>query len=168
MKKHFFIYSLPRSGSAWLSMFLSQPGAYCFHEPLADDEPLMERLARRPEDVVGAIDTSAYTDPITFPPEVPVYVLWRNWNEIQDSSLRMGYDVDIQFEQRILTRNVTMTASNTIRYRDLDNLDYLEVLWKELVGTSFDRERAEFLIEMKVERSEAAIVKRLKTWRNNI
>lgn len=168
MKKHFFIYSLPRSGSAWLSLFFSQPGAFCIHEPLANEEGVMEQMERRSESVVGAIDTSAYLDPPTFPFEVKTYVLWRNWTDIEQSSLRMGFEVDVQTQQRILTQNIRITSSNTIRYKDLHNLDYLEVLWKEIVGTEFDRERAEYLIEMQVERDVDAIVKRLKKWRNNI
>jgi hypothetical protein len=168
MKKHFFIYSLPRSGSAWLSVFLSQPGAFCIHEPLANEEPVMEQLARRPEEVSGAIDTSAYSDPISLPPEVPIYVLWRDWQDVEQSSLRMGYDVDVRTQQRILTTNLKVSPANTIRYKDLGNLDYLEILWKELVGTEFDRERAEYLVEMNIERSLSSVITRLRKWRTNI
>ena len=168
MKKHFFIYSLPRSGSAWLSLFLSQPGAFCIHEPLANEEELMDQMARRSEEVVGAIDTSAYVEPLKLPSEVQTLILWRDWQDVEQSSLRMGFEVDVRTQQRILTMNVSMTAANTIRYKDLGNLNYLETLWKELVGTEFDRERAEYLVEMRVERSVESIVKRLRKWRSNI
>jgi hypothetical protein len=168
MKKHFFIYSLPRSGSAWLSMFLSQPGAFCIHEPLANEEPLMEQMSKRSENVVGAIDTSAYMDPLVLPKEVKIYVLWRDWESIEQSSLKMGYDIDVKLHQKIFTSNLEITPANTIRYKDLGNLDYLEVLWNEIVGTPFDRERAEYLVEMKIERTVVSIVKRLRKWRNNI
>ena len=168
MKKHFFIYSLPRSGSAWLSLFFSQPGAFCIHEPLANEEDVMEQLESRPENVVGAIDTSAYAEPIVLPPEVPVYVLWRDWQDIEQSSLRMGFEVDVKTEQRVLMENLKATPANTIRYKDLENLDYLEILWKEFVGTEFDRGRAEYLIEMRVERKIQSIVTRLRKWRTNI
>ena len=167
-KKHFFIYSLPRSGSAWLSMFLSQPGSYCIHEPLANEEGVMEQLAQRPEEVSGAIDTSAYLEPLVLPPEVQTFILWRDWQDVEQSSLRMGFEVDVRTEQRILTENLKMTKENTIRYKDLWNLNYLEVLWKEIVGTPFDRERAEYLTEMRIERSVESIVKRLRKWRSNI
>lgn len=168
MKKHFFIYSLPRSGSAWLSLFLSQPGSYCLHEPLANEASLEKQLANRPEEVLGAIDTSAYLIPFIPPAAFTPYILWRDWQDVERSSLQMGFDVDVRMEQSILTSNVRMTASNTIRYKDLGNINYLEVLWKEIVGTPFDAERAEYLIEMRVERNISSIVKRLKKWRTNI
>lgn len=167
-KKHFFIYSLPRSGSAWLSLFFSQPGAFCIHEPLANEADVMEQLEERPEDCVGAIDTSAYAEPIVLPPEVPVYVLWRDWQDVEQSSLRMGFEVDVKTEQMVLVQNLKCTPANTIRYKDLGNLDYLEILWKEFVGTEFDRQRAEYLIEMRVERKIQSIVTRLRKWRTNI
>lgn len=128
----------------------------------------MSKLESRPEGVVGAIDTSAYTDPLSLPSEVSTYILWRDWEGIEQSSLRVGYDVDVRTEQRILTSNLSMTPGNTIRYKDLNNLNYLEILWKEIVGTPFDRERAEYLVEMKIERSIRAVVKRVRKWRNNI
>lgn len=168
MKKYFFIYSLPRSGSAWLSVFLSQPGSFCIHEPLANEKDVMDQLEARKENVVGAIDTSAYDNPLVLPPEVQTYVLWRNWQDIEQSSLRMGFDVDVKTEQRILMTNLNATPANTIRYKDLGNLDYLEVLWKELVGTEFDRERAEYLTEMRIERDIQSILTRLRKWRTNI
>jgi hypothetical protein len=168
MKKTFFIYSLPRSGSAWLSLFLSQPGAFCLHEPLANEESVEEQLAQRPEDVVGAIDTSAYLEPLVLPSEMRTYILWRDWNEIEASSLRIGFSVDAQTQQMVFRQNLKITSENTIRYKDLSNLDYLEVLWTEIVGTPFDALRAEYLLEMQVERSVSSIVKRLRKWRNNI
>lgn len=168
MKKHFFIYSLPRSGSAWLSLFLSQPGSFCIHEPLANVEPVMNQMARRTEAVVGAIDTSAYREPLVLPATIDTYVLWREWNEIEQSALRMGFEADVKHEQRILIQNVRMTPANTIRYKDLGNINYLEVLWKEIVGTPFDVERAEYLIEMKIERNFDSVMKRVRKWRTNI
>lgn len=162
MKKKFFIYSLPRSGSAWLSVFFSQPGSFCFHEPLADGSDIVARLDSRPEEIVGAIDTSAYMDPPKFPSDVAIYTLWREWNEIEQSSLRLGFDVDVKEEQKLLVHNIRPLPSNTIRYKDLGNLNYLEVLWKEIVGTPFDRERAEYLVEMQIERSLSAVLKRAR------
>jgi hypothetical protein len=128
----------------------------------------MDQMARRSEEVVGAIDTSAYVEPLKLPSEVQTLILWRDWQDVEQSSLRMGFEVDVRTQQRILTMNVLMTAANTIRYKDLGNLNYLETLWKELVGTEFDRERAEYLVEMRVERSVESIVKRLRKWRSNI
>ena len=58
---NFFIFSLPRSGSAWLSVFFTHGNAFCYHEPLAESQPLSV-LFNRPG-IVGAIDTLAYTRP---------------------------------------------------------------------------------------------------------
>jgi hypothetical protein len=166
MKKHFFIYSLPRSGSAWLSLFFSQPGSFCYHEPLADAGDIFERMAVRSEPCVGGIDTSAYLNTLKIPENVKVYYLWRDWRDIQQSSLRMGFDIDVETEQKRFFANLpSLHPKITIKYKDLDSLDYLELLWTEIVGEGFDRERAEYLVEMKVERSLESVMKRERQWR---
>jgi hypothetical protein len=153
--KRFFIYSLPRSGSSWLSVFFSQPGSYCYHEPLADGgwQYLFDRMAARPEPCVGAIDTCAYqagSNIFAIEPSVQTFVLIRNKSNIGDSLRRRGWFFNFATENdkfETVTRGLP-----AIFYDRLFDVDYLEELWGKVVGTPFDRERALYLTEMNVQR----------------
>lgn len=161
MKREFFIYSLPRSGSAWLSLFLSQPGSYCYHEPLADGgwSDLIERWESRPEPCVGAIDTSAHQ---RSPASIGVckkYVLLREPREILASLRTKGYHMDLDMEMERL-QFVTRDCI-PIHYRLLHDLEYLEVLWTGITRQPFDAERTERLVEMNVQRTISSLRERL-------
>lgn len=159
-KRFFFIYSLPRSGSAWLSQFLSQPGSFCYHEPLADSPGFIQRLEDRPEWVVGGIDTSFYKLEAQLPSAFHCYALHRPLGEIRASSERLGFRLDwgtefSRFKERVVGLHV-------IYYHLLSDIKYLEDLWAEVVRTKFDRERAEYLMEMNIQRSINSVVNRLQ------
>jgi hypothetical protein len=162
MKKLFFIYSLPRSGSSWLSVFLSSPGSYCYHEPLADIpvSQLGTLLARRQENCIGAIDTSAYqrTD-LYFSPDVTLFVLLREQSQIQRSMRMKGWVMDLESERSKLIK--ASKGALPIQYEKLWDINYLETIWDTIVGTPFDRERAERLMEMNIQRTFASVAKRV-------
>lgn len=161
MNKRFFIYTLPRSGSAWLSNFFSHRNSFCFHEPLADGDyiHLMSNMSNRLEPVVGAIDTSAYQRP--FKPEEFVckkFVLHRPLCDIKQSLKLRGWVMDMDKEAERFYK----VAGNlpAIYYTMLFNVDYLERLWELIVGDGFDKQRAQQLVEMNVQREFTAIKRR--------
>lgn len=158
--KRFFIYSLPRSGSAWLSVFLSGNGSFCYHEPFADGgwEALWKRWKERPEGCVGAVDTSAYKRESHNYIGIDHYVLIRNKMEIDASLKQRGWIVNLTQENDIF-ESVTRSLP-VISYSKLWNVGYLAELWQQIVGTSFDRERAEYLIEMNIQRGWRAVARR--------
>ena len=137
MQRRFFIYSTPRSGSAWLSTFLTYGGSYCQHEPLAKGA-----LAFAPYPVSGAIDTGASFINY-FPPEgVRVFSLHRDLGEVRKSLSRIGLP-DYDFSNY---------RFNGFCYERIGDIDYLEHVWDEITGLPFDRARAEALIEMNIQR----------------
>lgn len=60
---------------------------------------------------------------------------------------------------QLLRAGVTLDAT-TIKYEHLNELWYLEWIWDTIVQTPFDRERAEYLIEMNIQRTFAAVARR--------
>lgn len=140
--RRFLIYSTPRSGSAWLSNFLTYGGSFCQHEPLAHGNGIYW-----PEyPVSGAIDTGAAYIGYKPPEGVEIFHLARDKQEVAASLKKMGlpsYDLTAYKSQ--------------FRYRDLFDVDYLEVLWGVVTHLPFDRNRTEALIEMNVQRSVSAI-----------
>lgn len=140
--RRFFIFSTPRSGSAWLSVFLTYGGSFCQHEPLVHGKGVY--FPEYP--VSGAIDTGAAFIKYVPPEGVDIFHLARDKQEVAESLKRMGlpsYDLTAYKSQ--------------FRYLDLFDVDYLEVLWGVVTKLPFDRNRTEALIEMNVQRSVSAI-----------
>jgi hypothetical protein len=131
------VYSTPRSGSAWLSIFLTYGGSFCQHEPLANGGMYFPDYP-----VSGAIDTGAAFIGYKPPEDVHVFHLARYHSEVTASLQRIG----------LPTYDLSAYRSG-FRYRDLFDIEYLEVLWGLVTGLPFDRERTEMLIEMNVQRS---------------
>lgn len=152
MRPSFFIFSLPRSGSAWLSLFLTGPDSYCYHEPIADIEPQewKARATARPEKT-GAVCTGSYC----FAPKIwdlipraHFFALCREPADIQRSLRWQHIDHDSYREREKLDA----LRHERILYSRFDDIGYLEEVWARVIGTDFDRERARNLMEMHVER----------------
>lgn len=154
MRPSFFIFSLPRSGSSWLSVFLTGPDSFCYHEPTADyDIPTWEGMAKaRPERIVGAVDTGAY---IQAPeiwnsfPKAKFFSLVRDPHEINKSSRWIGIENYDAYKEREVLDSL---KHEKILYSKIWDLGYLEEIWDRVIGTRFDSERARLLKEMRIER----------------
>jgi hypothetical protein len=143
----FFIHSLPRSGSAWLSVFLTGPDSFCYHEPFAKPD-WRERMQRRPETIVGAVDTLAHR--LGKVNGFREYALVRDIAEIKRSADRLCYGIDAM---GALDQFTQATSGMPVIYYDrLHDIGYLADLWQEFIGTPFDKERAELLAQMNIQR----------------
>lgn len=148
---NFIIFSLPRSGSAWLSNFLTYEDVFCYHEPLADHNLCPDRAAP----ITGFCDTHAYTFPVVADLE---FVLLRDIEQIRNSlslaNLPFIDDVD-SFRRRTLN-------AYPIEYSKLFNVDYLRDIWYNISTSPFNAKRAEMLIEMNVQRDFGALLQRVR------
>jgi hypothetical protein len=162
VKRSFFIFSLPRSGSSWLSVFLGGGGSFCYHEPFADGDMdfLAERISQRPELCVGAIDTSAHQrEALSVPSKWDRYVLLRDQSQVERSLRLRGWVMDLDNERnRLLSAAAGATA---IYYARLNQIAYLYEIWNMIVGTEFDQERAEYLVEMNIQRTFSSVKARV-------
>ena len=135
MKPAFFIFSQVRSGSSWLSIFLTGPDSYCYHEPTADYSVSEWKsvACKRPEKVIGAVDTGAYYFAHSIHAAFPksrFFTLCRG--ELPEHLVCLNHE--------------------QILYSMLNDLEYLDELWDNIIGTPFDSERAKTLIEMRIQR----------------
>lgn len=149
-----FIYSLPRSGSAWLSMWLTGRSTFCFHEPSSEPESLQDLWESRPEPVVCGVDTGAY---IVAPDaylalKARPYVLWRDPVEVQNSLNECGFPwFDAKLERAKLD---AVTLGMRVIYHDrLADVGYRRGLWHEITGgLHFDERRDAAIAGMNVQR----------------
>lgn len=163
--KLFHIICLPRSGSAWLSVFLSHGNAFCFHDLLADVEvgQLAWRYINRKESVVGSVETGSYiTDPSpSLPPSTQYFYIHRDWKEVEESWAKLGYGVvNVKEEHDKMLAMAKNLGARRLEYSKFSSLTYLSWIWGTVVGTGFDAERAAYLIEMNITRDLQKIVHR--------
>ena len=136
---------MPRSGSAWLSNFLTYGDSFCKHEPLAEG---VMKFADSP--VSGAVDTGAAFVGYLPPEGTRIFHLSRDIWEVQKSLMRIGLPT--------IDLSCYLTG---FEYGRLFDVGYLENLWGEVTGLPFNKERAEMLIEMNVQRDVEKLRKRL-------
>jgi hypothetical protein len=169
MRRSFFVFSLPRSGSAWLSLFLTGKDSFCYHEITADVPiPKIRQLwLDRPETAIGAVDTGAWL----WPDEVceavkgsTLCVLKRDLDEIELSCRNLvaaGHNVaDFDVVKSAERLNAVTKDFLVIEHARFHDIEYLRELWRRLLGTPFEEERARLMIEMNVTRDLGRFGKR--------
>lgn len=157
----FFILSLPRSGTAWLSNFLTWGETFCFHEVSFGCESLddIETAFRRPEcPVVGSADTAAilFYRALNqrFPGSKFLFVV-RDREAVRKSLDASGFDSSgLEIMGRALSNAIRDTDLNgaTIPFEGLFNQHGMRQVWEflELPGP-FPWRRFELLREMNVQ-----------------
>ena len=142
----FFIFSLPRSGTAWLSTLLTARDSFCFHE-LTAEKNWQDLPQTRPERVVGAVDTGAYRNPQAVYAAFPTatyFTLYRRPQQITASAAKLGLNYD--------ATQHTLPKHSALYYDDLSNLDCIRGLWNRVIGDGFDEQRTRQLMEMNIQR----------------
>lgn len=148
--KTFFILSLPRSRTAWLSVFLTYENSYCFHEGLVECESVsaLPRLfAATGKPVVGNSDCGniLFLDELreTFP-DAKFVIVERPLAEVVDELHHMGlnnFDPEtIEYAAHELTLARRTLDALLIDYRDLDE-NVCRHIWQHCIGTPFDESR---------------------------
>lgn len=161
MRPSFFIFSLPRSGSSWLSVFLSGADSFCYHEPTADATPeqWVSEATARPERQVGAVDTGAYLFAPKIQQALPkarFFVLERDPGEIGESLRRadmLGINVLSEYSR------LSKLPYERIEYARLGDIGYLSDVQSRVLGTSLDPVRTRQLLEMRVQRDTALFMR---------
>jgi len=141
----YLVLAQARSGSAWLSNFLTSGDCICIHEPCVSGV--------HPEGyrVVGGVDTGAALMLATIRERMPgvrLYALTRD--NARDSCERLGLPW-IEWASLEVP---------TFRYEQLFDVDYLRDVWTELNGPGFDPVRAAQLIELNVQHDLHPLVRR--------
>lgn len=163
-QRKFFIYSLPRSGSAWLSTFLSMPGSWCYHEPLVCEMTmplLLSHMNQRPEPAVGAVDTDFHNRPFAQVDDAQYFVIRRDLNAVFRSQIvaRMTtWDNDFKKQVDTLNEHVERAKAVEIHHARFHDLGYMREVWDMVTGgLPFDAERASYQMDFNVQHIPIAI-----------
>lgn len=153
----FLIYTLPRSGSAWLANFLSHGDMFCYHDPSAT---LGYNTVTYPREAVitGAVDTGAVLG-LMYPIPKKVAVLHRDFKAIKQSFLRY---TGREFPPELSYGSFLDTTRGMYRiyFEEIFNkkssmklrLKTLQEVWEYFSYHPFDEYRARQLLDMNVQR----------------
>lgn len=177
-KKYFIIYTLPRSGSAWVANFLTIPGySICLHDPLCEHKSVRDlkaRLDSYSEKYVGIVDTLAYrvfANLRTVFPTAKTVALVRPEKDINASLKKLGANAMLDTET-FPFRLVAKHCDKMISYEGLFNERVegytAELLFRSTVGqystVPYNPERTKQLLSLNVQRKQDSY--RERGWRN--
>lgn len=166
--KTFFICALPRSRTAWLSVFLTHGNSFCFHEPavgLTDFRQMRTLFESTGRKVVGSADcgNSWIVDGLAreFPQSLFV-VVRRPLKEVRQSMLEMGLPDNGILEKSAIMLDYTVRTYSHISV-DADNLGDPEAVKMicEYVGAPFDIARFNLLAALNVQVSPEHLAGRM-------
>ncbi len=121
----FIISGYPRSRTAWLSVLLSQPGCFCFHELSATD-PDLAALNLPNYTNIGTSDSGA----LLIAPDLPgakYLFIERNREEVIESLSGIYDGIDADSLLDAIDRH---KRGEVIQFDDLNNYDTCDYIWR--------------------------------------
>ena len=144
---NFFVIGLPRSRTAWMANFLTQ-GQHCFHEGLDGCISINEYKEKLGNDNGDASTGLMLFDMNSEFPDAPKLIIESD----AEKAIEYGYKTyGIYDPQYIYSLQERMDLIDGLRipFDDID--DRLEEIWGHLIGTPFDKQRADLLKKLKIE-----------------
>lgn len=138
----FIIYALPRSGTAWLSNFLTYGNSFCYHDPFPPF--ILPTQANH----TGFITTLGHK--LKVPAAKSSFALIRNPEDIELSCQRLKI-ANTETPETIRDFEFLTRTMPKFYYEELFDIEYLRRLWKTVVGPGFHEARASALIDLRVE-----------------
>ena len=144
---NFFVIGLPRSRTAWLANFLTQD-RFCFHEGLNNCHNIEEYKQKLGEDYGDSSTGLMLLDMNTEFPNAPkVIIEGRTKEAIEFGHKTYGlYDPNYV---NFLNERMSKIEGMRIHFDEID--DKLPIIWEYLIGTPYDKNRADLLKRMNIE-----------------
>lgn len=155
----FLITGLPRSRTAWMSVFCTTGDALCYHEPIAKLRDISELPALFQSEFykhVGISDSTLgfFLDWILSHIQPRTLIIERDPQEVSASLLRLGLP-DTNFVEMLSEKLAASKAHPLVMWVPFDALNSKRVMqkifWHLMPGAAFDEERYEQLSKMEIE-----------------
>lgn len=145
---NFFVIGLPRSRTAWLANFLTHQGNFCYHEGM-NGCPTIQDYKNKLGKAKGDSSTGLMLlDMNKEFPKAPKVII----DSDVEASIEFAkevYNVDNPEYFYGLQEKLNEIEGLHIKFEDIN--DRLEDIWKHLIGTGYDADRAELLKEMNIQ-----------------
>lgn len=138
---NYFVAGLPRSCTAWLSVFLSQSGQYCYHEAINGCKSRKEYLNK----LGGCGDSSTglmYLSINELFPDSPVIIIEKNTKQLKHC-VEWGNKVfKVDTGMQIMQANELLRSMEGLRVKQSDIFDRLPEIFTYLTRTPWDEKYA--------------------------
>ena len=138
---NYFVIGLPRSRTAWLSVFLSQSGVYCHHEGLNGCKSLSEYKKKIGNDGDSSTSLMMFDINKMFP-DAPIVVIEKNDIELQRSIKWCKDTYGIDDPAHMFRLNELLTRIDGLRIKQSEIDQRLPEIWDHLIGTKWKDEYA--------------------------
>ncbi len=145
----YFIAGLPRSRTAWLSVFMSQSGYYCYHDGFNGCKSMKEYRDK----IKGCGDSSTGLTIIDLNKEFPdskVVVIEKNRDEIEKCIEWCSRTYGVDAREQILEMNKKLSKIKGLRIQQSDIDKRLRDIWAHLTTQNWNeryRKLSDFYIE---------------------
>ena len=150
MPKNFYITGLPRSRTAWLSVFLTHGNAFCHHEAMNgchSIEDYQAKMSLSGYDFVGNSDCGLFLSPELI--NGPLIIIERDIDEVLHSLVKLFPGYDLRSYISGIRDQIQQLNGLRIPYNQLN--DRLDEIWKYCIGEGYDRFYAENLKKMNIQ-----------------
>jgi len=134
---NYFVIGLPRSRTAWLSVFLSQSGNYCHHEGLngcRNIEAYKKKIGTNGDSSTGLM----LFDIHTLYPDAPIVIIEKNDIELQSSINWCRRICGSESIDHIKRLNRLLSKVKGLRIQQSEINQRLPEIWAHLIGTPWD------------------------------
>jgi hypothetical protein len=136
-ERNFIILSLPRSRTAWLSLYLTLAGLPCEHELIGTSDSFEAAIAKIKSKGIGSCDTSQIFRLKELKDQLDprILIIKRNVNDVIDSLSKIGItgiDEFIIKQAQLIEEASQDKEALTIKYEDIDSR--IEEIYSYLSG----------------------------------
>jgi len=139
---NYFVIGLPRSRTAWLSVFLSQSGNYCHHDGLSGCRSIdayKRKIGTNGDSSTGLM----LFDIHNLYPDAPIVIIEKNNIELQSSINWCHRTYGFESADHIKRLNRLLSRVNGLRIQQSEINQRLPEIWAHLIGTKWKDEYAE-------------------------
>ena len=138
---NYFVIGLPRSRTAWLSVFLSQSGVYCHHEGLNGCRNIKEY--QKKINTNGDSSTGLMMFDIKkMYPDAPIVIIEKSNEELQSCIDWCRRTYGIKSAAHIFRLSELLSRVNGLRIKQSEISERLPDIWAHLIGTKWKEEYA--------------------------
>lgn len=146
----FLITGLPRSRTAWLSVFMTAQGEFCYHEGCNKTKSWDDYLKKMEN--CGNSDSAIALHENIKTLDCPIVIIERDINEVYESCCKLFKDIYIMETLEKIQENLKDIEGLRIPYYNIN--DRLKDIWSYCTDKPYNEEISKQLIKMNIQSTD--------------